>query len=110
MFPTITLSAETVGTFALCDATLRGFCWEQDGRDVALHLVLPDRGPAVLRCTWAGAVRISLSSGTRDSCHALSWECECVRVGERWRLDLQFPRYGSIELECKEARLEYDAG
>jgi hypothetical protein len=109
MLPII-LSAETIGSFALCDATLQGFCWEQDGRDVALHLVLGDGRPAVLRCAWAASVRISLSSGAQDSCHALSFECQCSRVGERWRLDLRFPPHGSIELECEEARLDYHAG
>jgi hypothetical protein len=106
MLPMI-LSTETLASFTLSDATLEGFRWEQGGRDIALDLVLGDGTPAVLRCTWAGSVRVTLASEANDSCHALSWECQCFRVGERWRLDLQFPPHGSIELECQEARLEY---
>lgn len=109
MLPII-LSAETLSSFVLCDARLQGFCWEQEGRDVALHLILADGTPAVLRCTWAAAVRISLSSDAQDSCCALSSECRCSSVGERWRLALQFPPHGTIELECQEARLHAHSG
>lgn len=106
----ITLSPETVREFDLCDARLLGIVWESDGRDLAMWLQLGDSRVATLTCSWASNTRIDLLWANGSGGISLSSECRCELRGVRWHLEFVFPPQGCIELDCNDARLDYDAG
>lgn len=106
----ITLSQETVGEFDLCDARLLGIIWESEGRDLAIRLQLGDSRMVTLRCTWVSDARIDLLWPNGSGGIPLSWECRCELRGVRWHLEFVFPPQGCIEMDCNDARLDYDAG
>ena len=106
----VQLSQDTVQEFALSDARLLGIRWSADGIDFMLDLELGDGRASTLRCEWATAVRIDLHANTDELGEPLSWECSWKEVDDLWQMLLSFASRGTIELDCQQAVLVYDAG
>jgi hypothetical protein len=103
--PMTTLTPQTMGDFALCDARLTAITWEHEGRDLRLDVVTGGGRNALLRCSWVTGLHVDLSWDATSGGDALSWGLE-VRKTVRWHLLFEFPPQGKIEFECEGAELE----
>ena len=104
----ITLSEQSLEKFRLCDASLRGLAWLEDGRDLQLNLRLGNGDLAMLICQWASHVRIDLQFAPDHGGMPLSYDCQFVKKGDRWEMTFGFPPQGRIELFCNDAILADD--
>jgi hypothetical protein len=94
------------------DATFHGFVWENEGKDLKLHLAHASQAVSALICHWASDLVINLNwrrprSSTehhpiRRGGTLLTWECK-MEVGSdgRWRVMLDFAHDGEVTFECE---------
>jgi hypothetical protein len=95
------------------DASLFGFAWENDGKDLRLFLLHASLPISQLLCRWASDLRVDLTwHRPKDSTDErplrrggplLTWDgsIEPTRDG-RWSVFLDFASDGEIRLECEE--------
>ena len=100
---------ENITKLAWEDVSLRGISWIEEGRDMALHVLLPpnDRS-ATLYCRWARSVSLGLRLPPDAMGYALTTSGSVVLVdADTWRVSLGFGSAGELSLECSSVELEY---
>jgi len=103
----IELTEKTVTQFSFCDASLLGFVWIEEGRDLEFRLKLADERLARLTCVWVSDLSIRLAYEPHRADLSMSWDSRFIKAGQRWHMVFEFPPEGRIELDCNEARIEH---
>lgn len=96
------------------DAIFSGFEWENDGKDLRLHLAHGSKPIVGLLCRWVSDLRVDLTWRTapqhgekaapRRGGSLLSISLTSTRVNNhRWSVYLDFGSDGHIEFECENA-------
>lgn len=106
------LSTEAIRDLGWGDATFHGLVWENDGKDLKLHIDHASKPVSGLTCHWASDLRVDLSwGGPRSSTDdsplrrggaLLTWQCKIdPSMGGRWTVMLDFAGDGQVTFECE---------
>lgn len=100
-----------------CDVQLLGLSWVEGGRDLVLHLRLPDipgqqdDRNRILSCRWAHALVVSLAFQERAGGFPLTWDTTFSReIDDTWCVLLDFGSLGQVRFRCYEMELSVDPG
>ena len=106
------LSTEAIRDLGWGDATFHGLIWENDGKDLKLHIDHATMPVFGLVCHWASDLKIDLNWGRPQSSTddnplrrggaLLTWECKMDTSKDgRWTVTLDFAGDGHVTFECE---------
>ena len=98
---------EQANSINLGDASVIGILWQNDSRDLALHLELNSGAVGILTCIWFTNLRIDLDF--KELSESLTWDVRFTRSDKQiWHVEFDFAGApdGVLELDCNDMTFE----